>query len=255
MVQLQGFSVAVVDGLAIERAALCALLRSALPEVTVYAAAVPPVAPPTEDGAPAVAAAPDPEPGTQPSKRVSIAIVDLDSIPVSELAPRLGELGADYAALVVLSTTVPLDAVRAILRAGLGAFVWKGDEPGDLLAAVVSVASGRTWISEAARGRFLVASDYRRPVLSPQESRVMRSYGAGSAVKVVAEDMRIAEHTVRTYIKRIKAKYLEVGVPLESRVDFYRHLHDHDVALRVGRGGVRAVSEQRVDDRGQFAAS
>lgn len=253
MVQLQGFSVAVIDGLAIERAALCSLLESALPGVTVYAAATPALAPPgTEAPAtvlPLVIA------DQQPSKRVSIAIVDLDSIPVSELAPRLAEVAGEYAAFIVLSTTVPLDAVRAILRAGLGAFVWKGDEAADLVAAIVSVASGRTWISEAARGRFLTASEYRRPVLSPQESRVMRSYGAGSAVRAVAEDMRIAEHTVRTYIKRIKAKYAEVGVPLESRVDFYRHLHDHDVALRAGRNGMRAAPEQIADDLDESVAS
>ncbi|NQX29649.1 response regulator transcription factor [Microbacteriaceae bacterium VKM Ac-2854] len=254
MVQLQGFSLAVIDGLAIERAALCALLGSALPGVSVYAAAVPPVAAPDAERSLLESVPPLAIVAEHPSKRVSIAIVDLDSIPVSELAPRLAEVAAEYAALVVLSTTVPLDAVRAILRAGLGAFVWKGDEPAELVAAIVSVASGRTWISEAARGRFLAASDYRRPVLSPQESRVMRSYGAGSAVKVVADEMRIAEHTVRTYIKRIKAKYLEVGVPLESRVDFYRHLHDHDVALRVGRGGMRAVPQQEPEEFGEPVA-
>jgi two-component system nitrate/nitrite response regulator NarL len=253
VVQLQGFSVAVIDGLAIERAALCALLRSALPGVAVYAATAP--AAPADGVGSSEAVSPMTIVDPQPSKRVSIAIVDLDSVPVSELAPRLAEVAAEYAALVVLSTTVPLDAVRAILRAGLGAFVWKGDEAADLVAAIVSVASGRTWISEAARERFLAASEYRRPVLSPQESRVMRSYGAGSAVKVVADEMRIAEHTVRTYIKRIKAKYLEVGVPLESRVDFYRHLHDHDVALRVGRSGVRATVQQLPDELGESVAS
>lgn len=252
MVQLQGFSVAVVDGLAIERAALCALLRSALPEVTVYAPAVR-----SSEQRPEGIVAPVAILGadSDPSARVSIAIVDLDAVPAAELGARLSEFAAEYAALVVLSATIPLDAVRAILRAGLGAFVWKGDEASDLIAAIVSVASGRTWISESARGRFLLAADDRRPVLSPQESRVMRSYGAGSAVKIVAEEMRIAEHTVRTYIKRIRAKYLEVGVPLESRVDFYRHLHDHDVAVRVGRGGMRAVSQQGGDPLVESVAS
>lgn len=62
----------------------------------------------------------------------------------------------------------------------------------------------------------------------------MRSYGAGTAVKTVAVEMRIAEHTVRTYIKRIRVKYLDAGIALESRVDFYRNLDGHDVALRSG---------------------
>jgi two-component system nitrate/nitrite response regulator NarL len=175
-------------------------------------------------------------------------VVDLDSVAPGDLVRTLALMGGRYRGLVALSTSIALETVRAVLRFECSAFVWKGDEPGDLVAAVVSVASGRTWISEAARVRFLLTSEDRRPVLSPQESRVMRSYGAGTAVKVVALEMRIAEHTVRTYIKRIKTKYLDAGVALESRVDFYRHLDGHDVALRSGRDRMRSRGEQ--GDRG-----
>lgn len=72
----------------------------------------------------------------------------------------------------------------------------------------------------------------------------MRSYGAGTAVKTVAVEMRIAEHTVRTYIKRIRVKYLDAGIALESRVDFYRNLDGHDVALRSGGDRMRTRGQQ-----------
>ena len=76
----------------------------------------------------------------------------------------------------------------------------------------------------------------------------MRAYGAGAAVRTVAVDLSVAEHTVRTYIKRIRAKYLETGVTLDSRVDFYRHLGDHDVAIRRGGDRVRAGAQQAAGD-------
>lgn len=83
----------------------------------------------------------------------------------------------------------------------------------------------------------------------------MRSYGAGAAVKTVALEMRIAEHTVRTYIKRIKTKYLEAGVTLESRVDFYRHLDGHDVARRNGGDRMRSALKEPVGHQGGDTAA
>ncbi|NRG40333.1 hypothetical protein GTU73_05240 [Rathayibacter sp. VKM Ac-2804] len=214
MAEFEKFAVSVVSGPTIERAALLALLAHVLPRLRAADA--------------------------ETAEAETIAVLDLDRVAPDSLASTLATLSARYHGLVVLSASDSLEAVRAVLRLERTAFVWKGDEPGELVAAVVSIASGRSWISEAARHRFLAAGEHHRPVLSRQESRVMRSYGSGTAVKDVALDMRIAEHTVRTYIKRIKAKYLEAGIALQSRVDFYRHLDGHDVAIRNGRDRVRA---------------
>jgi len=217
--ETERLALTVVDGLAIDRAALLALLGAALPQFDVQDA-------------------------TSLEDTGTVAVVDLDGVVAGDLVRTLAHLVGRYRGVVALSTTLGLETVRAVLRFERSAFVWKGDDPGDLAAAVVSVSSGRTWISEAARGRFLLSDEDRRPVLSPQESRVMRSYGAGTAVKTVAVEMRIAEHTVRTYIKRIRAKYLDAGIALESRVDFYRNLDGHDVALRSGGDRMRARGEQ-----------
>jgi DNA-binding NarL/FixJ family response regulator len=227
--EFEKFAVTVVSGLSIERAALAALLADVLPHL---GAADPDVA-----------------------EADTIAVLDLDRVAPEVLTSTLAAVSARHRGLVVLSASDSLEAVRAVLRLERTAFVWKGDEPGELVAALVSVASGRSWISEAARHRFLAAGEHRRPVLSRQESRVMRSYGSGTAVKDVALDMRIAEHTVRTYIKRIKAKYLDAGIALESRVDFYRHLDGHDVAIRNGRDRVRpGLQEAGGGARGEVAS-
>ncbi|WP_082498848.1 MULTISPECIES: LuxR C-terminal-related transcriptional regulator [unclassified Rathayibacter] len=222
------FALAVVDGLSIERAALLALLAAALPE---FPAVDPAIEPPIPDGE-------------------TVALLDLDRVPPDELTATLAGLTGRYRGVVALSSSNALESIRAVLRVDRAAFVWKGDDPGELVAAIVSVGSGRPWISEAARRRFLSAGADRRPILSPQESRVMRSYGAGAAVKAVAVEMRIAEHTVRTYIKRIKTKYLEAGVTLDSRVDFYRNLDGHDVARRNGGDRVRSRAQQPVGHLG-----
>ncbi|MWV50925.1 hypothetical protein GRS96_16760 [Rathayibacter sp. VKM Ac-2803] len=218
------FALTVVDGLPIERAAVLALLSHSLPQF------------------PAV----DERVGAPPPPADTVVILDLDRVAPGELTATLAELADRYRGVVALSASNALDEIRAVLRSERAAFVWKGDDPGELVAAIVSVGSGRSWISEGARRRFLSAGADRRPVLSPQESRVMRAYGGGAAVKTVALEMRIAEHTVRTYIKRIKTKYLEAGVALESRVDFYRNLDGHDVARRNGGDRVRPRLQETV---------
>ncbi|QHC67542.1 hypothetical protein GSU68_13825 [Rathayibacter sp. VKM Ac-2759] len=223
------FALTVVDGLSIERAALLALLSAALPQF------------PAADEA--------------SSDADTVALVDLDRVAPDEVTATLAELTSRYRGVVALSASNALESIRAVLRSDCAAFVWKGDDPGELVAAIVSVGSGRPWISETARRRFLSAGADRRPVLSPQESRVMRSYGAGAAVKTVALEMRIAEHTVRTYIKRIKTKYLEAGVTLESRVDFYRHLDGHDVARRNGGDRMRSALKEPVGHQGGDTAA
>ncbi|KZX21563.1 LuxR C-terminal-related transcriptional regulator [Rathayibacter tanaceti] len=225
------FTLAVDDGPAIERAALRALLAKLLPQFS------------------------HEEHDEHDDEAERIAVLDLDGVPGEDIAAMLEKAAATAVGLVVLSSSDSLEPVRAVLRRERAAFVWKGDDPSELAAAVVSVASGRTWISDTARHRLVHGREERRPVLSPQESRVMRAYGSGAAVRVVALDLGVAEHTVRTYIKRIRAKYLETGVTLDSRVDFYRHLDDHDVAIRRGGDRVRADPQQVAGDaRGDVRA-
>ncbi|MWV30215.1 LuxR C-terminal-related transcriptional regulator [Rathayibacter iranicus] len=221
MTEFHRFALAVVDGPAISRAALRALLLQLLPQFS------------RAEG----------EAGIE-----TIAVLDLDGVPGDEVAAAIERAAERAVGLVVLSSSDSMQPARAVLRRERSAFVWKGDDPTELAAAVVSVASGRTWVSDTARHRLVHGLEERRPVLSPQESRVMRAYGSGAAVRTVALDLDVAEHTVRTYIKRIRAKFLEAGVVLDSRIDFYRHLGEHDVAIRRSSDRVRPGAQQMAGD-------
>jgi two-component system, NarL family, nitrate/nitrite response regulator NarL len=237
MVRIRGLRVAVAVTRSIERAGLCALLSAALPSADVF-------------GAPIDLARP-----LRGGRGASVVVADIDALSRGEIGAWLDSLAEQHAGVVALTDAPTRDAARIMHGPGPRALVARTDEATDLISAVVAVAAGRRWTSASVRERIASERFAPRPVLSRQESRVMRSYGEGAAVRDVAVDLGIAEHTVRTYVKRIRAKYALVGVELESRVDFYRHLDDHDVALRTTRDRVRTVAEHAGEGVGEPVAS
>ena len=58
--------------------------------------------------------------------------------------------------------------------------------------------------------------------LSQREKVAFALYASGHTMGDVAEAMGVGETSVQTYIKRIRKKYLAVGVHLANKVDLYR---------------------------------
>lgn len=55
-------------------------------------------------------------------------------------------------------------------------------------------------------------SDQPRPALSPRERDVMKMIALGFTRKQAATLLRLHENTVQSYLKRIRAKYKELGI-------------------------------------------
>jgi DNA-binding CsgD family transcriptional regulator len=62
----------------------------------------------------------------------------------------------------------------------------------------------------------------RRPKLSPRQRDVLVAYVAGSALlPTVARSLGMDRETLKTHLRRIRAKYDEVGRPAPTRRDLY----------------------------------
>ncbi|WP_280343176.1 response regulator transcription factor [Nocardia neocaledoniensis] len=61
------------------------------------------------------------------------------------------------------------------------------------------------------------------PDLSPRELEVLRLYAYGDGAKEIAQILPIREHTVRTHIKNIKAKYERVGRPCNTKAEIRKN--------------------------------
>nr|WP_242504578.1 response regulator transcription factor [Promicromonospora panici] len=123
---------------------------------------------------------------------------------------------------VLLLTTFDLDEyVLAGLEAGASGFLTKDVEPQDLLSAIRAVAAGDAVIAPSATRRLIdrLASREPRPAsppdgragevidrLSDREREVLVAIGRGLTNTEIAEQLFLAESTVKSYVGRIFVK-------------------------------------------------
>jgi DNA-binding NarL/FixJ family response regulator len=118
---------------------------------------------------------------------------------------------------ILILTTFDLDDyVYEALRAGASGFLLKDAPAADLIAAVRVVAAGEALLAPSVTRR-LIAEFANRPqahrarptalnALTPRETDVLRLIARGRSNQEIAEDLVVAEQTVKTHIGRILAK-------------------------------------------------
>ena len=61
-----------------------------------------------------------------------------------------------------------------------------------------------------------------RPLLAPRQREVLIAYAASNeVVHVVARRLQMTKETLKTHLRRIRAKYREIGRPAPTRRDLY----------------------------------
>jgi DNA-binding NarL/FixJ family response regulator len=118
---------------------------------------------------------------------------------------------------VIILTTFDLDDyVYEALRAGASGFLLKDAPAADLITAVRVVAAGEALLAPSVTRRLIAEfaarshGDRPRPAalnaLTPRETDVLRLIARGRSNQEIAEDLVVAEQTVKTHIGRILAK-------------------------------------------------
>lgn len=110
--------------------------------------------------------------------------------------------------------------VADAIKAGALGVIVKSQEPSALLRAIVSIHQGMPVIS-AEVAAILHEEAALRPHLSRRETETLIMVAQGMADKQVARVLGISEETVKEYLKRVRAKYAELGRPVGSRVEFH----------------------------------
>lgn len=150
-----------------------------------------------------------------PAMPVDVAVLDLhlgDGILIGTKVRALGTMGT---ASVVVSRHADARSVGSAMRAGAHAFVAKGDSPDELVAAIRLAASGQTHLAEHRSDALVERAD---PGLGRQEERALVLYAGGLSIREVAAEMDTTEETVKSYIKRGRRKFRDVGVDIGTRV-------------------------------------
>jgi two-component system, NarL family, response regulator DevR len=142
---------------------------------------------------------------------------------VAVLDVRLGEgehngidvcrqITTDFPDVKVLILT-SFDSDRALVDAGLAGasgFILKQIRSNELVAAIRGVASGRRYLDDAevrlASRRLRESEEGRLEDLTPQERRIFDLIGEGFTNRQIAQDMYLAEKTVKNYVSNLLAK-------------------------------------------------
>jgi two-component system uhpT operon response regulator UhpA len=146
-----------------------------------------------------------------PEFPVDVVVLDLhleDGIPVGTKLRALGTIGT---AAIVMSRHADSASVTAAMRAGAMGFVPKTDSAAELAAAIRAAADSTG---------FAASPD---PGLGRQEQRALVLYASGRSIKEVATEMETTEETVKSYIKRARRKFREVGVDVGTRILLRRY--------------------------------
>jgi len=107
----------------------------------------------------------------------------------------------------VVALTASMDEARMMgaLRAGAAGYVRKDAEPETLLAAVRTVARGKTYIDPTI-GRQMLDAAVSGEMLTPRETEVLRHVALGRSNKDIAAALAVGEETVKTHVGNVLSK-------------------------------------------------
>ncbi|MCU1440049.1 MAG: DNA-binding response regulator [Rhodoglobus sp.] len=158
-----------------------------------------------------------------PAMPVDVAVLDLhlnDGILISTKVRALNTMGT---AAVVISRHADAASVNSALAAGALAFVAKADSTAELTRAIRAAAAGEIYVADHHASVVATSSATPDPGLGRQEERALVLYASGLSIREVAADMNTTEETVKSYIKRGRRKYRDVGVDIGTRILLRKH--------------------------------
>lgn len=158
-----------------------------------------------------------------PEFPVDVVVLDLqlgDGIPITT---KIRALAAADSAAVVISRHADGDSVRAALLAGALGFVVKTDSAEELVAAIHAAAAGERYVSEPLASAVGDSGSIPEFSLGRQEQRALRLYASGRSTREVAEEMQTTQETAKSYVKRARRKYREMGIAVGTRTLLRKH--------------------------------
>lgn len=134
---------------------------------------------------------------------------------------------APNARICALTMQQSSEIMQRCLAAGAQGFILKDNTPAQLVAAIISVASGDTYVDPRVAGSWLRKrankSRYGAELseLSSREVQVIKHIGQGLSNKEISSQLCLSEKTVKNHISRIFSK-LDICARSQAAVHAYR---------------------------------
>jgi two-component system, NarL family, uhpT operon response regulator UhpA len=158
-----------------------------------------------------------------PDFPVDVVVIDLhldDTIPIGTKVRALASMGVPA---VVMSRHADSTSVAAAMRAGAMGFVPKTDSTTELITAIRLAAASNRFGTDEFEVTVETITAAPDPKLGKQELRALVLYAGGRSIREVAAEMTTTEETVKSYIKRGRSKYRQIGVDVGTRILLRHH--------------------------------
>ena len=120
--------------------------------------------------------------------------------------------------VLVIDGSADLSMVARSLAAGAHGYLTRDHDTAALARTLREIAAGGTaWSLGPTRAPG--ATGPGRPPLSEREHGVLMAYASGLTLESAARSLGISPETARTYLKRVKAKYRQIGLPVYTKLD------------------------------------
>ncbi|TXN31633.1 response regulator transcription factor [Lacisediminihabitans profunda] len=160
---------------------------------------------------------------SHPAFPTDVTVLDLNLDDSIAIGTKVRALSAAGTRTVVMSRHADSSSIQGAIRAGALAFVPKTESADELIAAIRSAADGKQFRNSHLTGALAEISTSDDPGLGKQEHLALTLYASGRSIREVASDMGTTEETVKSYIKRGRRKYREIGVDLGTKILLRRH--------------------------------
>lgn len=138
-----------------------------------------------------------------------------DSTPAENLRMLLAN---GYPVMVYTSGDRP-SLIREAARSGAAGMIRKSESPSAIVAAVRSLLAGEVIASADWAAAIDFDPEFVRAHLSSREAEVLSHYASGETAERVAGLLFISRETVLDHIRRIRAKYANVGRSAPTKID------------------------------------
>ncbi len=121
--------------------------------------------------------------------------------------------------VLIIDGSADLNLVARTLAAGAHGYLTRDHDMAALAATLRAIAAGGTAWSLGATAAAEPSGSPGRPPLSEREHAVLMAYVSGMTLESTASSLGISPETAKTYLKRVKAKYREAGLPAYTKLD------------------------------------
>ena len=152
-----------------------------------------------------------------------VTVLDLNLDDNIAIGAKVRALTAAGTRTIVMSRHADAASIHGAIKAGALAFVPKTEPADELIRAIRAAASGQHYQNRPLAQALEIITTTADPGLGKQEHRALVLYASGKTIREVAQDMNTTDETVKSYIKRGRRKYREVGIDLGTKNLLRRH--------------------------------